>query len=91
MKIVSFCDYSLRFSFYGGFLSVCPEGFFGEHCYHSCNCPSQNFICHAADGCVCRRGFAGENCDQSLSDFLYDGPRGHPGWKDFLFLLVSKC
>lgn len=29
----------------------------------TCACPSQNFVCHAAKGCVCRQGFTGVNCD----------------------------
>jgi len=28
-----------------------------------CECPNENFLCHAKDGCVCRQGYTGENCD----------------------------
>lgn len=28
-----------------------------------CECPNENFVCHAADGCVCKHGFIGDNCD----------------------------
>lgn len=28
-----------------------------------CQCKSDNFVCHAADGCSCKRDFTGENCD----------------------------
>lgn len=35
-----------------------------------CDCPSDNFVCHAIEGCVCRRGLAGEHCDQKQSELL---------------------
>lgn len=31
-----------------------------------CECKNDNFICHAAKGCVCRHGFGGVNCDEPL-------------------------
>lgn len=45
---------------------VCPEGYFGDHCMTPCECKNDNFICHAAKGCVCRHGFTGENCDEPV-------------------------
>lgn len=27
-----------------------------------CECDNDNYICHSADGCVCKQGFTGENC-----------------------------
>lgn len=27
-----------------------------------CSCPSPQFVCHAAHGCVCRVGFTGTDC-----------------------------
>lgn len=24
-----------------------------------CECPNENFLCHAKDGCVCRQGYTG--------------------------------
>lgn len=27
-----------------------------------CSCPSQQFVCHAAHGCVCKSGFTGMDC-----------------------------
>lgn len=30
-----------------------------------CQCSNDNFICHPAEGCICRHGFTGENCDES--------------------------
>jgi hypothetical protein len=38
---------------------VCPEGYYGDHCMMPCECPNENFLCHAKDGCVCRQGFTG--------------------------------
>lgn len=46
--------------------SVCPEGYYGDHCMKPCECPNENFVCHPADGCVCRQGYAGDDCDQQL-------------------------
>lgn len=37
-------------------------GFFGKHCMDFCSCPSPQFVCHAAHGCVCRVGFSGTDC-----------------------------
>lgn len=44
---------------------VCPEGFYGDHCMKSCECPAGNFACHPAKGCVCSLGYYGEKCDKS--------------------------
>lgn len=44
---------------------VCPEGYFGDHCMTPCQCESDNFICHPAEGCICKHGFTGEHCDES--------------------------
>lgn len=41
---------------------VCPEGFYGKHCMEFCSCPSPQFVCHAARGCICRLGFDGIDC-----------------------------
>lgn len=35
------------------------DGFSIDHCMSMCNCPSEKFICHAVDGCVCRHGYTG--------------------------------
>lgn len=32
-----------------------------------CECPNENFICHAVKGCICRHSFTGSNCDVHLS------------------------
>ncbi|CAG2063000.1 unnamed protein product, partial [Timema podura] len=32
-----------------------------------CECPNENFVCHPADGCICRHGFTGEKCELQLS------------------------
>lgn len=37
-------------------------GFYGPHCMEFCSCPSPQFVCHAAHGCVCRVGFSGTDC-----------------------------
>lgn len=37
-------------------------GFYGKHCMESCSCPSPQFVCHAAQGCVCRVGYIGTDC-----------------------------
>jgi len=42
--------------------SVCPEGYFGDHCLNPCECDSENFICDPAKGCVCRVGYFGRDC-----------------------------
>lgn len=34
----------------------------------ACQCPSDNFLCHVADGCVCRQGFTGANCEDRKTD-----------------------
>jgi hypothetical protein len=46
-------------------LAVCPEGYYGDHCMMPCECPNENFLCHAKDGCVCRQGYTG-TCDVTL-------------------------
>lgn len=38
------------------------SGFFGKHCMEFCSCPSPQFVCHAAYGCICRVGFIGTDC-----------------------------
>ncbi|XP_066581740.1 protein draper isoform X5 [Prorops nasuta] len=46
---------------------ICPEGYFGDHCMKPCECKNDEFfICHPADGCICRHGYAGPNCDEQL-------------------------
>ena len=30
-----------------------------------CECPNENFLCHAKDGCVCRQGYTG-TCDVTV-------------------------
>lgn len=30
-----------------------------------CECKNDNFICHPAEGCICKHGFTGENCEES--------------------------
>lgn len=47
-----------RYSFYCLFCI----GFYGKHCMEFCSCPSPQFVCHAAHGCVCRVGFSGTDC-----------------------------
>lgn len=31
-----------------------------------CECKNDNFVCHPAEGCICRHGFTGDNCDTTL-------------------------
>jgi len=31
-----------------------------------CECPNDNFLCHPADGCVCKQGYGGKNCDSNF-------------------------
>lgn len=31
-----------------------------------CECKNDFFLCHPADGCICRHGYTGENCDLQL-------------------------
>lgn len=31
-----------------------------------CECKNDNFICHPAEGCICRHGFTGEYCNSTL-------------------------
>jgi hypothetical protein len=33
-----------------------------------CECPNENFLCHAKDGCVCRQGYTGM-CDVTVVSF----------------------
>lgn len=30
-----------------------------------CECLNDNFLCHAAEGCICKHGFTGDKCDES--------------------------
>lgn len=32
----------------------------------SCECKNDFFMCHPAEGCICRHGYTGENCDEQL-------------------------
>jgi hypothetical protein len=48
------------------FVLVCPEGYFGDHCMTPCECKNDNFMCHPAQGCICRHGYAGKDCDESI-------------------------
>ena len=44
------------------FISVCPEGTFGERCAQQCECV--NGICEPGNGtCVCETGWEGFRCD----------------------------
>lgn len=36
--------------------------FYGKHCMEECSCPSPQFVCQAAHGCVCKSGFIGIDC-----------------------------
>lgn len=45
---------------------VCPEGYYGDHCMQPCECPNENYVCHAVEGCVCRRNYGGENCEEEI-------------------------
>lgn len=47
--------------------TVCPDQYYGDHCMSICNCPSEKFICHAVDGCVCRHGYTGTSRTLYLS------------------------
>lgn len=53
-------------------------GFYGKHCMEFCSCPSPQFVCHAAHGCVCRVGFTGTDCltprgqYQELNNGIFD-------------------
>lgn len=49
-------------------LLVCPEGFYGLHCMEFCSCPSAQFVCQVARGCVCRQGFMGPTCETPSRD-----------------------
>lgn len=31
-----------------------------------CECKNDFFLCHPAEGCICRHGYTGDNCDQQL-------------------------
>lgn len=31
-----------------------------------CECKNDNFVCHPAEGCICRHGYTGENCNSTL-------------------------
>lgn len=48
------------------FVAVCPEGYYGDHCMTPCECKNDNFVCHPAEGCICRHGYTGENCNSTL-------------------------
>lgn len=30
-----------------------------------CECENDNFICHPADGCICKHGYTGDHCEES--------------------------
>lgn len=40
-------------------ISVCPEGYYGDHCMEPCECKNDFFMCHPAEGCICRHGYTG--------------------------------
>lgn len=46
--------------------TVCPEGYYGDHCMNPCECPNDNFMCHPARGCICRHGYTGRTCEDTL-------------------------
>lgn len=48
------------------FFSVCPEGYYGDHCMEPCECKNDNFVCHSAKGCICRHGYTGPNCEDEI-------------------------
>lgn len=31
-----------------------------------CECLNDNFMCHPAEGCICRHGYAGSTCEDTL-------------------------
>lgn len=57
-----FSNHQIFFLFHRIFFSHSFEGFYGKHCMDFCSCPSPQFVCHAAHGCVCRIGYIGTDC-----------------------------
>lgn len=52
-------------------ISVCPEGYFGDHCMQPCNCSSEgNWVCDPVHGCMCHRGYIGDKCDIQASEAI---------------------
>ena len=47
----------------------CPEGYWGDDCYHACQCKNNNYVCHPTSGCICRPGYGGKFCN------LYNTPK----------------
>lgn len=62
VKISGFFWSKLSKLFHFFLLTVCPEGFYGQHCMDFCSCSSPQFVCHVAYGCICRQGFMGTDC-----------------------------
>lgn len=65
------------------------SGFYGKHCMEFCSCPSPQFVCHAAHGCVCRVGFRGTDC-LTPKGLIQEPPSGNLASHKIHFLLESE-
>ena len=71
--------------FYSKLVLECPEGYYGDHCMHPCECPNENFVCDPVLGCVCRIGFVGPNCEDI---FKIDGLKNTSRSTFYLFVAI---